>query len=79
MADDLGDLLNSSKKMIGTAVGRIVSNNGSRHIGFVYEWNTGEFEIPEASGHELVFQFDSDDEEEDRQQPVGRPVRQRQM
>ncbi|MCK5934359.1 MAG: hypothetical protein KAG89_19580 [Fulvimarina manganoxydans] len=44
MADDLGDLLNSSKKMIGTAVGRIVSNNGSRHIGFVYEWNTGEFE-----------------------------------
>ena len=41
--------------------------------------NTGEFEIPEAPGHELVFQFDSDDEEEDRQQPVGRPVRQRQM
>ncbi|WP_148227732.1 hypothetical protein [Fulvimarina pelagi] len=64
MADDLGDLLNSSKKTIGTAVGRIVSNDDGRHVGFVYEWNTGEiqnawFDEPED---DVVYQMFADEE-----------------
>ncbi|RFC61900.1 hypothetical protein DYI37_18930 [Fulvimarina endophytica] len=52
MADDLGDIWNSGTKMIGRAIGRIVSIETGSHVGFLYQWNTGEteeawFEEPE--------------------------------
>ena len=36
-------------------------------------------EVPQAPGDELVFQLQPDDEEEDGEQPVGRPGGQRQI
>jgi hypothetical protein len=41
--------------------------NGSRHR------NDGAFRFAQVAGHELTFEFQTGDEEEDGQQTVGRP------
>ena len=44
---------------------------GHRHDGAV--------RVPQVTGHELAFEFQPGDEEEDRQQPVGGPLREGQV